>query len=453
VVAFALFVTLWGLALARWWALLGSYDLAYFDQAAWLVAHGFTPFVSLRGLHLLGDHAAFAFFPIGWLTGHAATIPALLGVQAAALAVGVVPLWHIGRRLAHLSLATTGALVAAWCLYPALNNVDLFDFHPEALAVPALLGAAWFGLTRRRLPYAACVALVLLCREDLAVPVLFLGLLVLLEGDRVTGAVTMAAAAVWGVLDVAVVLPHFAHGAVVQGSRFAQYGPTLGKAASFMVTHPIDVAGDFATRPNAEVLLGLFVPVLLLPFLAPKYLLPGLPLQLAYLLTNVAAAHTLRAQYTVSTIPFVFLATAFALGRISENRQRVLRPALVVATAAVFVAAGAASPRHHPWRWLHRDAMDQARLAAARMIPRDAAVATTIRIAPLLAQRRDLYAFPQPLAGYEPGAPKPADVHWVVVDTVDRAQFTRLEADWRDRLPGLGFRPVFVRRGIEVYQR
>jgi uncharacterized membrane protein len=453
VVALALFAVLWGLALARWWAVLGSYDLAYFDQASWLVAHGLTPFVSMRGLHLLGDHAAFAFLPIGWLAGHAATIPALLGVQAAALASGVVPLWRIARRLAHLSLATTGALVAGWCLYPALGNVNLYDFHPEVLAVPALLGAAWFGLARRRVPYAACVVLVLLCREDLAVPVLFLGLLLLLDGDRLTGGITMAVAAAWGVVDIAVVLPHFAHGSLVQGNRFSQYGPTLGKAASFMATHPIDVAGDFVTRANAEVLVGLFVPVLLLPFLAPKYLLPGLPLQLAYLLTNVAAAHTLTAQYTASTIPFVFLATAFALGRISEDRHRLLRPALVVATVAVFLVVGSASPRHHPWRWLHRDPASRARLAAARLVPRDAAVAVTIRLAPLMAERRNLYAFPQPLAGYEPGAPQPPEVHWVVVDTADRAQYNRLEADWRDRLPGLGFRPVFQRRGIEVYQR
>jgi len=466
-VAGGLFAVFWGLALARWWTLLGSYDIAYFDQAAWLIAHGHTPFVSLRGLNLLGDHASFVFFPVGWIAGRVGRagvvgiIPLLLGIQAAALASGVLPLWRIARRLAGLTVATSVALLGAWCLYPALSNVNLFDFHPEVLAVPALLGAAWFGLTRRRIPYAACVAVVLLCREDLAVPVLFLGLLLVLEGDRLAGGVTMAVAAAWGLLDLAVVLPHFANGAVVQGSRFAQYGPTPGKAASYMATHPVQVAGDFATRPNAQVLLGLFVPVLLLPFLAPKYLLPGLPLQLTYLLTNVPAAHTLTAQYTVSTIPFVFLATAMALPRVRDRRRgRVLQAALVGATAVTFLVAGSASPRHHPWRWLTRDATDQARLAAARLVPGQAPVAATIRVAPLLAERTKLYAFPQPLAGYdefsdghEPVALRQSEVRWVVLDTADRDQFRSLEALWRDRLAGLGFRLVFDRRGIEVYQR
>jgi uncharacterized membrane protein len=466
-VAGGLFAVLWGIALARWWTFLGSYDLAYFDQAAWLIAHGHSPFISLRGLHLLGDHASFVFFPLGWLAGQAGrariigVIPLLLGVQAAALALGAVPLWRIARRLAGLTVGTSVALLGAWCLYPALSNIDLFDFHPEVLAVPALLGAAWFGLSRRRVPYAACVAVVLLCREDLAVPVLFLGLLLVLDGDRVTGGATMAVAAVWGVLDLAVVLPHFANGAVVQGSRFAQYGPTLGKALSYMATHPLQVAGDFATKPNARVLLGLFLPVLLLPFLAPKYLLPGLPLQLAYLLTNVPAAHTLTAQYTASTIPFVFLATAMALPRLRGRvDRRVVRGALVGAAAIAFVVAGSASPRHHPWRWLTRDATDHARLAAARLVPNQAPVAATIRVAPLLAERTKLYAFPQPLAGYDDFsnshdsvANRQSELRWVVLDTADGDQFQANEATWRDRLTSLGFRIVFDRRGIVVYQR
>ncbi|HEV7888229.1 MAG TPA: DUF2079 domain-containing protein, partial [Acidimicrobiales bacterium] len=368
-------------------------------------------------------------------------------------------LWHIARRLAGLALGPTLALAAAYSLYPALSNVDLFDFHPEALVVPALLGAAYFGLRGGRwAPYAACVAAGLACREDMAVPVLFLGLLLMLEGRRRAGALTSLAAVAWLALDLKVVLPHFASGDYVQANRFAQYGSTLGDAARFMVAHPLTVAGDFATKPNLYVLVALFLPVLFLPLLAPRYLLPGLPLQLAYLLTNVPAAHTVTAQYTVSTIPFVLLATAFALKRLSGRPWH--RPMVVFAVVGFLVFA-VASPRHEPWRWLSRDRVDQARLAAARMVPRRAAVAATVRMWPLLAERPDLYSFPMPLEGWAPQSPDPVPVdrrveglRWVVLDTADGRQWTAVEAAARGRvLAAPAWRVVFDRAGIVVYHR
>jgi uncharacterized membrane protein len=465
--AVALFAALWGLALLRHHTLLGSYDLGYFDQAGWLLRHGRTPFVTVRGIHLLGDHGSFAFYPMAFL---GRGVAGLLAVQAALLAAGAVPLWLIGRRMSGLSKPACWALLGAYALYPAVSNVDLFDFHPEALVVPALLGAVWFALgvrtpegNRRTWPstvaYFVCVAAVLACREDVAVTVACLGLLVAVEGRRVLGLTTVALALAWMAVDLAVVLPHFAGGSYVQGNRFGQYGATLGSAGRFMLGHPLTVAGDFATKPNAYVLLGLLAPLLFLPLLAPKYLLPGLPLQLAYLLTNVPAAHSLTAQYTVTTIPFVFVACAFGLRRVEHLRR------LLVVTAAVgFVIFATASPRHEPWRWAHRDRVDRARLAAAAMIPSDAPVSSTIRMWPLLAERADLYNFPIPYELYDPQSrdPKPlavrqAQIHWIVLDTADRQQWTGLEAGARLRLLApdnpLGFHVVFDRAGIVVYKR
>jgi uncharacterized membrane protein len=460
--AAGLFLVLWGLALVRWRTFLAGYDVGYFDQAAWLISHGHEPFVTMRGLHILGDHAGYLFYPMAWVTRPFAIVPALLGIQAAALAVGVVPLWAIARRLAHLSVGASVALLGAYSLYPALSNIDLYDFHPETVAVPALLAAAYFGLSRRRIPYALCVALTLLTREDMAVPVLFLGVLLMIEGDRRVGLVTAAAALVVGALDVLVVLPHFASGEFVQGNRFSQYGPTLGAAARYMASHPWEVGRDLVRRPNITVVFGLLGSVAFLPLLAPRYLLPGIPLQLAYLLSNVTAAHSLTAQYTVAAIPFVFLAAAFALG---PGRRPLLNHRAMVAAALVgFVAFATASPRHQPWEWLRIDRVDQARRAAADLVPDHAPVATTVRMWPVMGEREALYNFPNPFEFYISFSPdkltvqqRQDHVDWIVLDTADGAQWTPLEIQARSRLlaPGnpLGFRVVYDRAGIVVYTR
>src|SRR2546423_2339245 len=122
-----LFVGLAALSLLHHYTILDSYDLGYFPQAAWLITHGKPVFVTSRGLYLLGDHASPIFWPMAWTTFVVPTIPALLGIQAAALALGVVPLYAIARRIAQLPVVAATVVVAAYGLYPALSNVNLSD--------------------------------------------------------------------------------------------------------------------------------------------------------------------------------------------------------------------------------------------------------------------------------------------------------------------------------------
>lgn len=459
--AAALFGALTGLSLLRQWTLLGSYDLGYFSQAAWLLREGHDPFVTIRGIHLLGDHGSVVFYPIAFTFGRLGAT-GLLVFQAAVLALGVVPLWRLARDVVGLSVSLATALCGAYALYPALSNVGLFDFHPEVVVVPALLTAVW--LLHQGGPwwaYGLCVAAVLASREDVAVTVFFLGVYGIVQGRRAAGAATAAGAVGWLVLNLVVVLPHFAGGEYVQGNRFAQYGDSLTEAAVYMATHPFEVLGDFATKPNLYVIVGLLLPLLFLPLLGWRHLWPGIPLQAAYLLTNVAAAHTITAQYTVTTIPFMFVAAAFGLRRVAA---RVPGRALVAAAVVGFLVFATASPRHEPWEWAARDRVDRARLAAASLVPERAPVAATVRMWPLLAERRDLYPFPMPLERYfaqsdDDKTPERrlSELRWVVLDTADDDQWTRYEQAARELHLGpgnaLGFRMVFDRFGIVVYRR
>lgn len=469
VLAAVLFLGLWSLALLRLWSILASYDLGYFTQAAWLLRNGHEPFITVRGIHLLGDHGSFIFYPIaftfGWLGA-----PGLLAFQALALAAGVVPLWLLARRVVGLTPPLASALCVAYALYPALSNVNVFDFHPETVVVPALLAAVW--LLHRGGPWWAfglCVAAVLTSREDVAITVLFLGLYGVMQRRVRVGLATAAVAAGWLALDVLVVLPHFAGGSYVQGSRFPQFGDSLGEAAVFMLTHPIAVLDDLTSGANAYVAVGLLAPLLFLPLLGWRHLWPGLPLQVAYLLTNVEAAHTITAQYTVTTIPFMFVGAAFGLRRASERWPERARPdrlavALVAVAVVGFLVFATASPRHEPWEWARRDAVDRARVEAAELVPSGAPVSATVRMWPLLAERRDLYPFPMPIERYfaqseDDRTPEErlAALRWVVLDTADGAQWTPPQKAVRDTLlaPGnpLGFRVVYDRFGIVVYHR
>jgi len=462
VVAGVLFVVLFSLAMGRYHTLMATYDLGYFRQSAWLIAEGREPFVTVRGLHLLGDHANLAFYPMAWLTAVLPPVPTLLGIQAGALAITVVPLYSFARRVAGLSLPASAALLLAYALYPAMTNVNLFDFHPEAIAVPLLTAATYWSATRRWLPYAVAVGIVLACREDMGLVISALGVLCILEGNRRAGILTIVAGVAWIVIATRFIQPAFAGGEFVQAAvRYPQYGETMAEVLFGMLTHPRQVVSDLVTRENLGVVIALFGPVAFLCLAAPRYLLPGLPLQLLYLVSNVGAAHTIGAQYTVGIIPFVFLATAMVLGRRERKDADMFLPKLILpATLLFFVQLSSASVLHAPWRWATRDDVDKATLAAARLVPRDAPVSTSTGLWPVIADREDLYYFPMPFERYAPsGDPKPlerrrSEVRYIVVDTVGVNQWGPEFQVALDRIVAeQGFTRIFDREGVLVFRR
>lgn len=462
----AAFAGLFLVAMLRAHTLAGGYDLGYFTQAAWLIARGDTPFVTIRGLHLLGDHTYPIFWPMAWLTGVLPTIPTLLAIQSAALAAGILPLWRICRRIAGLGMGATVAVIVSYAAFPALHNVNLADFHPETLAVPFLLGAVLFALTDRWVPYAACVVVVLASREDLSLVVTFLGVLLLFdEGRRRAGLATVLAGLAWLVLTTQVIQPYFA-GSFVHVAFLDAYGSSIGEIAATMAGDPGRVLGDLFTAQNAKFVVAMLAPVLFLPLLAPRFLIPVIPLEILYLLSSREAAHTIESQYTVSAIAFVFVATAMAVPRLDGLLARVPVVPRWVPAAALVVAAVAGHTRlandsllERPWSWRTRDQVDQARIAAAERIPDGAAVSASDRVWPLIAERRALYNFPGPWRDYPPGDdPVPLDqrrreVEYLFVDTADGAQWTPDRAAALEELTEeLGARLTFDRAGILLYR-
>ncbi len=464
--AAALFAVLFTLALLRNHGLEARYDAGYFRQAAFLISEGRDPYITIRGLPLLADHLYLVMFPVGWLTRVLPDLPTMFGLQAAALALAVVPLHHLARRHAGLGAWGTGAVLFAYAAHPALHNVNLADFHPETLAVPALVGAVLFALSDRWLPYGACVGWVLLCREDLAIVVAGLGLLLLIEGRRREGLVTVAVAATW-FAAAAGISGALADGEYVQATlRLPQFGDSTGEIVWNMLTHPHDVVFDLATRTNVETVVALLAPLLFLPLVAPRYLLPAVPLQVVYLISNVDLAHTIEGHYTTAFVPFAAVAAAMGLGRVVRHdevgRPRRVPVLLAVAAAASFYLYASAIPFADLDRWTERDAADRALLEAVDRLPDDAAVSAHIGFLPYAADRTVVFTYPRPFA----------DAIGLIADPVSLAERVRsidhvlidqralgaiygpLEAQVLDELrEEEGFRLTYDEAGIQLYQR
>src|SRR4028118_2345443 len=74
-----------------------AFDLGIYDQVIYLMSQGQPPISSFLGFHHLGNHTAYAVYPISLLYKIYPEIHWLLAVQAVALALGALPTWHLAR--------------------------------------------------------------------------------------------------------------------------------------------------------------------------------------------------------------------------------------------------------------------------------------------------------------------------------------------------------------------
>lgn len=381
-------------------------DLAGFSQAVWLISEGLSPNSTLlgEGVHLLELRWSFLLYafalpalvlPSSWVS-----VPQMLLIgQAIAIGLAVVPIWKLCRSVASLRVGAATAVCAAYSLHPATQAIGTVDFHPEALALPALLSMVYFGSAKRWIPYWASVATVLLIEADLGFVIAVFALLVLGNADRATGLWTLGIGVVWALGLLLVAQPLVGETGVI-GGVYGEYGDSFGDALLQIVSNPIEFTGDLFGRENLTLLLSLLTPVLFLPLLSLRHLLPAIPAVGLLLITQTSSSSSGIAPI----LAFVMVASVFALNRLGDlGVDRVfvdprLLAALVAVASLLFVTQSPLSIYEKPWQLNTRNDADQALVDAAARIDPTWPVRASTNVLPLLSERRFAY----PLADEEP---------------------------------------------------
>ena len=338
----------------RWrYYLYTDFDLAIFSQATDGILRG-TLFSSIRGMPWLGDHSSlilFAVAPIYAVARHPVT---LLVVQSVALALGALPIHALARReLRHDGLAL--ACAALYLLQPAMGYANLFEFHPEMLATPALAAAFFFVRAGRARPAALYAGLALLCREDVALVVAMLALhtLVWLRPRRpALAGVLFASSAISLALTFLILRPALTHGESDYAGVYRQWGTSLGSVMQGLLSRPdlalqslvITPGVPFDTSVKLQYHLTLFLPLAFLPLLSPATLLIALPAFAEHMLSWRTAQHTILCQYTALILPFTAAATVIGMRNLlawlaPASGRGIPRPLAVRGVAIVTLAA------------------------------------------------------------------------------------------------------------------
>lgn len=226
-----------------------GFDLGNMDQAAWNTLHGHPFRFTNRGDDWhgpptrLGVHVEPIFLLLAPLYLLHSGPTTLIVLQAVALALGALPLFLLSlRRLPAVPLLGT-AFVAAYLLTPEILGEALWDFHPVALATPLILLALWALETRRTVAFVLALVLAAICKEDVALSFVLLGLLIALVQRRYRlGLTTALLSALWVALCFGVILPHFNQG--VRGGnnfwyRYSWLGNNAGDAVHNILRDPL----------------------------------------------------------------------------------------------------------------------------------------------------------------------------------------------------------------------
>lgn len=320
VLHFALLVCV---GLSRHWSFMTSlYDLGVFDQTLWNTTRDdFMVMTSVfaKPMNFLGFHFSpvlVAFVPFYWI---AATPEWMVLAQALALSFAGWPLYRLaclitgGERAAFLWLTI-------YLVNPFVLNAAAWDFHPIALAAPAVTAGMWAVETRRVKLFLGCMIWALLVQEHMGLFVAGFGLLWRLrQGDWLLPMGTVATGLAYSYLVLAFVMPALSslggHPMLVSGTghlaRFGWLGATPVDALWMMLGSPIQVLKHaFVDMGGLAYLMALALPLLGLCLAAPEILLPGL----ADLGANILSANPMpRSIFAYHSVVLATITTTAAL--------------------------------------------------------------------------------------------------------------------------------------------
>jgi uncharacterized membrane protein len=409
-----------------------TFDLAIFDQAAWLISRGGDLFISVRGLDLLGHHANLGLFllaPFYWLGAG----PHFLNLlQIASLALGAVPVFLLARdRLGNERLALV--LAGVYLLHPAVGFFAWEQFHPEVMAITPLFFAWWFARRKRWGWFATSLVYAVSWKEDVALAAAVLGVVLLVSRrapseprgrHRRIGLLTAGLAVVWFLFVNRVLLPGVS-GEAFYDHLFSNLGDSPWEIATTMLVHPTRVIRSLGAPDARTYVWQMMAPFAFLPLLAPAALGLGAPQFVLNVVSEAGFTRSISYHFSALPLAAMTLGTAEAVGFL--GRRADVRRLLVGAVAATSLAGAilwGVSPLGREYDegwWPAANARQAAMHQAVGLPPADAAVSATYEFVPHMAHRRAIYDWPNPWVAtnwglHNEGTPDPRVVEWLVID-------------------------------------
>jgi len=382
-----------------------AFDLGNMDQAVWNTAEGrpleFTNWEG--GTNRLAAHVEPILLLVAQIYRFWPDPATLLVLQSVVISLGALPAFWLARRVLRSDFAAA-VFAGSYLLSPALEIANLADFHAVAFSSALLLYAFYFVYRRQYWGFAVFAALAMSTKEHVPLSVFLIGLYILVvQRQRLVGAVTCAVAVIWAGLAFGVVIPHFnPQGVSPYLSRYDRLGSSPGQMLWNTLTNPGATVGILTEATRLEYLRSILGPTLYLGLLSPATLVMTAPDFAINLLSNFTESYAGRAHYGAVLVPFVTVSAILGAGlvrRLLTVAHPVAGQAGVAVLSVAVLASSVLSFReqvlvpltdHLPSVTDHHGVVQ----GVLKLIPPDAAVSAGSTLNPHVSRRRQLSLYP-----------------------------------------------------------
>ena len=371
-------------SLRHWLFQSNALDLGWFDQSLYLISQGKPPIVSFSEDHILGDHAAFIFYPLALFYIIYPNVHWLFLVQAVALSSAIIPLWLLAKQ-AGLKDNFSLTIVGVYLLYPLIFNVNLFDFHSEVIALPVIFWAVLAARAKKFVQFIIAIVLILSCKAVLSLTVAAMGVwLLFFEKRKKSGLISLFLGVFWFIITTQLIIPRFSGDEVAAVGRYSFLGDSVTEIITNLFLQPNIILSRVFTLANLEYIILLFIPViwgLNIRYLTP--LVAAIPILALNILTDYQPQKDLVHQYSIAILPFLLLsviATLVAQKGLIRNPRYIIIWSLIA-----FLALGKYG--YFTSRYLEQIETTSAMREAVKLIPGEVKVLTSPQISPHLTHR------------------------------------------------------------------
>jgi uncharacterized membrane protein len=405
-----------------------DFDLAIHSQSIYAILRG-SSFSSIIGIPFLGNHMVLILYPLALV---AKIIPAqqlLLWLQSVLLAAGAWPIFALSRR--ELSPRWGVCLAITYLIYPPLIFMNLYEFHPIALASSFILYALLFWKNNRFILFLTMLLLAAACQENIALMSIGFGLWGFFERKRWWW---IALPIVFGLLYFYVVvvklLPQL-NDSVGFISLYAQFGDSIPQVILGIATHPLKTLQIMTQPQKINFIRSLMAPLGFLPLLSPLTWIPALPIAAQRLLSNRATEFVIVYHYQAEFIPFVFFSAIYAIKRLRQSHLKALNilPVIILATFPLLALTISLTElvSRTSQQQIASPSLIKAQQNFIREVPSNASVVATFQLLAPLAKHQNLHSIHHITTGCYTlsgkNYPIPENIDIIAINTMDRLTF------------------------------
>ncbi len=371
-----------------------AFDLGIHTQAIYLYSQGLTPFSTLKHMPILADHFGPILFLLSPIYRYFPSASTILVIQAIFVALSSIPIYLIAQDKLKNTIVSF-LITLAYLTSTGIIAGITFDFHLATISVLPLSLMLYSYYFNKWKMYWLILFLTITFKEDVLIFILGLGIFQLFQRKIKWGSLTIIFALISIYIIKFQVMPYLWKGAD------AGYIST----SILPLNSPIDVILLFITRPSIftdvifnspikiQTIDALYRQFAFLPILSPLSWLTVFPALFLRFSSTSTHFWTTNWHYNANLTPFLAVSTVLALKRF----QLPLLPFIIF--LIFFLITGGLAPNGMVWAVIQKPTQDFSRFQyihdAIKDIPDSAAVSAQSPLVPHLANRKNIYLFPE----------------------------------------------------------